>query len=367
MTAISSESLRVLVATPLGQGGRGGIDRVMDNLAAALAADDRKVSVEILPTRGGGHPFMMVPLMARFLARLFVGRIAGTIDLVHINVAQRGSIKRKALLAIVCTQLRIPYVLHVHGSQFHHSWEKGGQVMRKRMRRLIGDAARVIVLGNFWRDFIVRLGADPLRLVIVPNATVFPASANDHKTDQPARILFLGKIGARKGVPQLVEALRRLKEVGGWQATLAGDGEVEQTREHIAQLGLADRVNVLGWTDPESVVRLQASHGILVLPSFNENLPMSVIEGMAHGMAVVATPVGAVTDLIEDGESGILVPPGDITALADALRRCVEDPALRLALGSRARAFHACHLDLAAYAGRVIAVWRAAVASGSAT
>jgi len=360
----SPPPLKAVVATPLGRGGQGGIDRIMDNLAAAVARDGGNVSVELLPTRGQGHAARMVPLMARFLARLLAGRLAGSIDIVHINVAQRGSIRRKAIVARACHALGIPYVLHVHGSQFHLSWQQGGPSMQRAMRRLIGQAAQVIVLGSFWRDFLVDTGADPARVVIVPNATLHPPQANAHDGARPAKILFLGHMGPRKGVPDLVEALGTIKATP-WQATLAGNGDVEATRTRIARLGLADRVDVLDWAGPDEVKRLLAGHDILVLPSYHENLPMSVIEGMAHGLAVVTTPVGAVPDILVDGESGLLVPPGDVAALADALRRCVVDPALRQALGTKARAFHARHLNLADYADRIIAIWRTATAAGA--
>lgn len=357
--------LKAVVATPLGRGGKGGIDRIMDNLAVAVARDGGNVSVDVLPTRGHGSAARMVPLMARFLTRLVAGRLAGSIDVVHINVAQRGSIRRKAMVARACDALGIPYVLHVHGSQFHISWQQGGPLMQRAMRRLIGQAARVIVLGSFWRDFLVETGADPARVVIVPNATIHPPQANGHDGASPAKILFLGHMGPRKGVPDLVEALGAI-QAASWQATLAGNGDVDTTRARIAQLGLTDRADVLDWVGPDEVKQLLAGHDILVLPSYHENLPMSVIEGMAHGMAVVTTPVGAVNDIIVDEESGLLVPPGDVAALADALRRCAEDPALRQALGTQARAFHARHLNLADYADRIIAVWRAATAAGPA-
>ena len=77
-------------------------------------------------------------------------------------------------------------------------------------------------------------------------------------------------------------------------------------------LGLVSRVAVPGWVGSDGVERLIANSSILVLPSFVENLPMSVIEGMAAGLAVVATPVGAVEEIIEHEKTGLLIPPGDV-------------------------------------------------------
>ena len=363
MNSGTTYPLRVLIATPEGRGGQGGIDRIMENLADILARRNREISVELVATRGSGGAINMIPAMLRFLSKLLLEKAAGSPNLVHINVSQRGSIRRKAIIAAVCRLLRIPHVIHVHGSQFHHSWENGGDAMRVRIRRMLDGAGRIMVLGNFWSDFLIGIGAAPERIRIVPNATAHPAEANAPRGEDVPRILFLGRLGERKGVPQLLDAFVQLTErgVGGWHATLAGDGDTETYRSQTESLGLTDKIDITGWVGPDGVRSLLSTHDILVLPSFNENLPMSVIEGMAYGMAVVSTPVGAVNDILETEVSGLLVPPGDVPALTEALQRCIVDPALRERLGTNARAFHAAHLDLEGYGERVLAVWREAI------
>jgi glycosyltransferase involved in cell wall biosynthesis len=155
-------------------------------------------------------------------------------------------------------------------------------------------------------------------------------------------ILFLGHVGDRKGVPQLGEALGRMKAMPGWRATIAGDGNVEAARRRAAELGLAERVTLPGWVDGAGVAELIANADILVLPSFAENLPMSVIEG------------------ITDGETGLLVKPGDVDGLTAALSRLVEDGALRRRLGDAARAVHHARLDIVPFTETMTALWRAA-------
>ncbi|MFY9658503.1 MAG: glycosyltransferase, partial [Methylocystis sp.] len=123
-------------------------------------------------------------------------------------------------------------------------------------------------------------------------------------------------------------------------------------------LGLEERIELPGWVGPEEARRLLAEADILVLPSRDENLPMSVIEGMANGLAVVTTPVGAIEDIIIPEETGLLVPPGDARALAGALQRLILAPDLRAKLGSSARAFHAQHLEISAYYRRLLEIWR---------
>ena len=156
------------------------------------------------------------------------------------------------------------------------------------------------------------------------------------------------------------EALHRMRGMDGWHATIAGDGAVEEARAKATEMGMGERVAIPGWVEPEDVARLIASADILVLPSFAEKLPVSVIEGMAAGLAVVSSPVGAVEDIIVHGETGLLVSPGDVDALTKALVRLVEDPDLRKRLGKNAEAVHRERLDLAPFARAISDAWIAA-------
>ena len=220
-------------------------------------------------------------------------------------------------------------------------------------------AGRVIVLGSFWRDFVSGMAPGAAQnIVIIPNGVATP-SLPAHRGER-IHILFLGRLGERKGAPQLVEALGRMAHLGGWRATLAGDGEVAEARVQASGLGLSDRVALPGWAGPDEVAELIASADILVLPSFAENLPISVIEGMAAGLAVVATPVGAVEDIIMHERTGLLTPPGDVAALTAALTRLVEDDDLRARLGAAAMALHRERLELGTFARSIVDAWEAA-------
>jgi glycosyltransferase involved in cell wall biosynthesis len=257
--------------------------------------------------------------------------------------------------------LGIPYVIHLHGSDYDAFWNRQPAFLRHRIRGIFEHAARVIVLGQMWRDVVAAAAPAAVgRIVVIPNATEAPRLPRATSADG-IHILFLGRIGARKGVPQLVEALSRMTAVPGWRATLAGDGDVEATRQAVLKLGLTSRVSITGWIDAEGVEKLLATADMLALPSFAENLPVSVVEAMAAGLAVVATPVGAVEDIVIDGESGLLVPPGDVDALAAALTRLVIDPELRTRLGATARAVHRERLSPAPFARAILASWESAV------
>jgi len=345
---------RVWVLTPRGFGGTGGVDRLMDSLRPLLAGD-RHMNVRFLTTRGASR--WLSPLVTfRAILRLATACALHRCDLIHVNLGSHGSCYRKLLLLAAPRRLGTPYLLHLHGSAFEGFWSGASPRMQRRIDRLFQDAAQVVVLGEGGRALLARrlpgMGA-----VVLPNAAP-PLARDPERASTPVQILFLGELGPRKGAAVLIEALGRLNAQAPWRAVLAGDGDVQALRRRAAALDLLNRVEVLGWAEPPTVEVLLARSHILALPSFEETLPMAVIEAFGAGLAVVATPVGAVPEIVIDGQTGLLVPPGEAAALACALQRLVDTPALRRRLGAAGAALHSRRLSIGPYASRLQALWR---------
>jgi len=356
-------TIRVLAVGP---STKGGINRLFDAVRAELAdhplADVRLRSLTTradVPGRLGSaiaSPCVFAMALLREIALLATGRV----DVVHVNLASYGSTYRKLVIAGCAARFGVPYVIHLHGGNFRAFWSSCGAWLARRIDAMFERAARVIVMSRSALDLVAeRLPACRAAIVVLPNAAPRGRSRTHDRNDR-VRILFLGKLGPMKGVAELVAALDLLRSEPAWSATIAGDGAVAETRSTVHQLGLSARVAVPGWLREAEVARALESADVLVLPSHVESSPLAVIEAFAHGLAVVATPVGAVPELVDDGHTGVLVPPGDARALADALRRLIADPALRRRLGANANAFHERHLEIGAYVRRLADVWRAA-------
>ncbi len=356
--------LRVTVLTPLGEGGKGGIDRLMDSLRPELGAQaGGPVVADFVATRGFSLWAMPLAFVRALLVVLWRG-LLDRHDVVHINLASYGSTWRKLALVAVARLTRTPYVIHLHGGLFDRFAASRGPTLRRAIRWMFEGAARVVVLGSYWRGVIAGLApAAAGRIEIVPNGSAPPASLPAHD-GAGTRILFLGRLEPLKGVPELIDALGSLAGRPGWTAVLAGNGAVEETRAALAAHGLADRVSVPGWLDPAGTTAALANADLLVLPSHIENLPMAVIEGFAHAIPAVATAVGSVPDLVVPGETGWLVPVGNAQALAAALSEAIADPAGRRRLGAAAQRLHAERLTLSAFRQRLTGLWAAAAQTG---
>ena len=150
--------------------------------------------------------------------------------------------------------------------------------------------------------------------------------------DRPV-VLTCARLHEQKGHSYLLRAAAALP---GVEFVFAGEGPTRADLEaEAARLGVEERVRFLGRRD--DVPELLAASDVVAIPSLYEGSPLAVLEAMAGERAVVASAIGGIDELIEDGQTGILFPPGDVDALASALRRLLEDPTLRRAMGTRGR------------------------------
>jgi glycosyltransferase involved in cell wall biosynthesis len=175
-------------------------------------------------------------------------------------------------------------------------------------------------------------------------------------------IAFVGRLIAIKGLSTLLQSLAGLRREGiAFRLVVAGDGDRRASLEREARgAGLGSWAHFLGWR--RDLPRLYADADVVALPSRREGVPVSVMEAMAAGRPVVAAHVGGVPDLVEDGRTGCLVPPGDPIALARAVRDLLADPARRRAMGDAARATARERFDVERSAGALDAFYRGLLA-----
>jgi glycosyltransferase involved in cell wall biosynthesis len=285
----------------------------------------------------------------------------------HIHVAGRGSTSRKLILTAAARLLGCVHVLHLHDYDYANDFTARSPRQQRLVRRMFQGADRVVALGR--RDcstLAALLGVDGQRITIVHNCVPDPGPRPVRFSEAPL-IVFLGRLSERKGVPELLQALASPAMAGlRWRAVLAGDGPVAEYRQQASTLGLSDRVKMPGWLDLDRARALCERADILVLPSHAEGMAMAVIEGLAHGLAVITTRVGAHEEAIADGETGLFVPVGDKDALAQALARLVSDPEMRNDLSARGRSHYLSGFSMVAYQRQLKKLYEA-IATGNQT
>lgn len=244
-------------------------------------------------------------------------------DLYHVHVASRGSTFRKGHYVDVIKKWNKKVILHVHGAQYLVFYDEITKKKQKRVVEMLKKSDMVIALSQDWKDkfderfgltncYVLENGIDMERLA---PAVCEPALHQN-------AFVTLGRLGQRKGTYDLVDAIDiARKTVPNIKCYLAGDGDVEKVRELVKTRNLEKNIEVVGWANFDKKLELLCSVSTVVLPSYNEGLPMSILEGMACGKAIISTTVGAIPEVINK-ENGILIQPGDVKALTNALVEC---------------------------------------------
>lgn len=259
-----------------------------------------------------------------------------------------------------------PVVLSVRGSDTN--WlEKG--LFGRLLGRVYHRVAAVVGVSRAIVARLERLGVEPKKLHAVANGVdprFAPAdsSAARQSLGLPAEgplLLFVGLLAPVKGVDILLQALERLQGAR-WHCVVVGDGGLRAALEaQAAQAGLKDRVRFVGARPSDEIPLWMNAADALVLPSRSEGRPNVVLEAQACALPVVATRVGGTPELVEDGDTGLLVDPDDVEGLAGGIERVLGDAALRRRLGEAARKSIASRgLTWEASAAQMHRVYRAA-------
>lgn len=313
---------------------RGGMRSVVEAYVA-----DRFVAtqhIRLVHSYADGNVLTRQIVLCRALLAFLSLLLSRPVELVHCHSAMRGSFWRKSLFAQLARLRRIPVLFHLHGSEMQTFYARQPRFVQAAISRQLERATRVLVLSESWRDFVQGI-APRARLVVVPNYVSVPSPVSRMR-DGPPTLLFLGLLGPRKGIFDLLEALAVLSEAHpDLRLVVGGNGQVQDAERQAAKLGLAERVTFKGWVGPDEKATLLAQADIYVLPSYNEGLPMSVLEAMSFGLPVITTTVGGIPELITSGRDGILVRPGDVNGLAAAIGELADDPERRRGLGEAAR------------------------------
>jgi glycosyltransferase involved in cell wall biosynthesis len=277
---------------------------------------------------------------------------------VHVHSASRASFVRKSLLLLVARLAGCRTIFQLHGGEFRQfAAAESGVAMRWWIRHTLEHSSLVIALSDGWAGF-VRGFAPAARVEVLPNPVALPAAAG-RGGEQPGRILFLGRAEAGKGVFELLAAVAALAPAfPRIQLVIGGNGDLEQLRRRAAELGIGERLVLPGWLEaPEKLLELARAQ-VFCLPSHAEGLPMAMLEAMAAGKAVVVTSVGAIPEAVSDHETGMLVPPRDVPALAAALATLLQDGALRERLGDKARVTVQQRFSTGVVMGKLSALYR---------
>lgn len=319
--------------------------RVADYLLQAQKneASPGAAQLRALDTRGGASAAYSLWVLGKALGRIVRGRASGQLAGVHVNMAERLSVFRKGAVIVLSRALGVPVVLHLHAAQLHHFYPRLPKPLQALTRWVFSLPESCVVLGSTAQRFVVNeLRVPAARVDIVINgvpAPTFPRRISQE--NEVKRLLFVGNLSERKGVTDLLQALS-CPGFENFQLELvfAGGGDIQRYQAAANVLGLEKVVRFTGWSEQKEVAALMAQADILVLPSYDEGLPLVILEALANGVAVVCTPVGEIPSVLHHGETACFVEPGDVNGLAESLQNLLLRPDLMKTLERNGKALY---------------------------
>ena len=322
------QDLRILVVGPDIQGVSGEPTHIRTLLSSPLAEE-----FELLYHRVGGGERRLVPEnpIRRNLARILspfgflLKLLFSRVHIVHINnTFNTKGLIRDCTLAALAALMRKKVVFEMHGGQPQKWFETHG-LLRPFVLWSLRRVHRVICLSREQERFLAQ-HLDSQRYTLIPNM-VEVQRFKPSVPQKPPAFLYVGRLLRTKGVFDLVEAFSRLER--GPVLWIAGDGPARpELQRMINQKSLGHRARLLGFVIGQDKIQLFSKAWALILPSYHEGFPYTVLEAMASALPVVATRVGAIPEMIQHGTEGLLLPPGRPDLLARAMQSLL-DPDLR--------------------------------------
>ena len=272
-----------------------------------------------------GLNFILLPflLLGFFLYLLWNRKIA----IVHIHGSFRGSFYRKYFFFLIAKNVfRKKVIYHIHGSEYHLFYERSPAWVQQRVGAMVNGVDGLIVLSREWKEWFQKHFTQP-QIYILNN--IVPRRKYMEKEIGPVvKLVFLGRLGKRKGIFDILEAIRLEKDAfrGRMHLYVGGDGDVARFKHFIEQHGLSEHITYLGWISGEQKTALLESAHISILPSHNEGLPISLLEAMSFGMPLVASHAGGISNILSHMRNGFVVAPGNVNSIREGIAYYLEHP-----------------------------------------
>ena len=324
--------MKVLVVGPSDTGSRGGMAAVIKDIRNSKLLNEQ-FKIDIFPSYIDGNPIIRHAYSAAKYAKYLT--VCKRYDVIHIHAASWGSTLRKGLYLRAAKRLGKRVILHIHSGNYMRHYAAASKAIQKKILEILHSADVVVALSDAWKQtFEDAFGLT--NCISVENGVDTEALAPANTADaRSSSFLCMGRLGQGKGTYDLVAAMEKaVCQVPQMKLYLAGDGEVEQVKTLVTEKNLQQNIEIVGWIGFERKLELLKQCATVVLPSYNEGLPMAILEGMACGKAIVSTPVGAIPEAVQP-ENGILIRPGDVDALAAALVNCAKNPQMLREMSER--------------------------------
>ena len=297
-----SISSKILFVGPDVDSPKGGIGMVLSQYKQFISPFNHIV------THKDGGKFRKTVTYIKALAILVYWLMTKEIKIVHVHGSIKGSFIRKSIIIILSHLFGKSIIYHIHSGGIIEFAKKN-----KRAIRFVFNKCDVIVaLSDTWKQYFENTFHHP-NVIVIPNIIPQPTDNIGSQAAEKCTFLFLGKICKEKGIFDFLDVLRDNKEryKNKLLFRVGGNGDTKLFEKTVEEYGLSDMVVFEGWVSGSAKERLLNSSNVLVLTSYFEGIPISILEAFSYHMPVLASKVGGIPDIVTNNKNGILVSPGN--------------------------------------------------------
>lgn len=255
-------------------------------------------------------------------------------DVVHIHSSFGPSFYRKMPFIYMASWRKIPIVNHIHGADFDEFFVNASESKKEKIKKVYSKCAVLIALSEEWKERLSQIVPED-KITIIENYSVLHKDALEKRMKRTCNntVLFLGELGKRKGCYDIPEVIAQVKKsVPDVKFVLAGAGsdtDEKSIKQLIDEKDVTENTIFPGWVRGNTKDKLLREADVFFLPSYNEGMPMSVLDAMGYGLPVVSTNVGGIPKIVHDGENGYCCEAGDVDRMSKAITDLMVDDTLR--------------------------------------
>ena len=282
--------------------------------------------MQFVPTWKLGNKFVKGWFAFQALIRCFFAySFNKNIEIVHIHGAANASFYRCRIFIRQAKKYGKKVILHEHAADFRNFY--AGAKDKKEIVDTINSCDKLIVLSQSWKEYFSGIGIEERKIVVLNNIVSPPIIKKLERNDSKLHLLFLGEISKRKGGYDLLNVIVENKECFENKLILRMGGNVVDggIKKFIADNNIENIVSYEGWIAGEHKIECLNWADVYILPSYNEGLPIAVLEAMSYGHPIISTPVGGIPEVVHQNENGVLVEPGNLKQIANAIKYYVEN------------------------------------------
>jgi glycosyltransferase involved in cell wall biosynthesis len=259
-------------------------------------------------------------------------------NLVHIHTSTYWSFWENAVYILVSNLFFKKTIVHIHGGAFDKFYKDSNYLVKFLMGKILNLPDRVIALSPKWKRFFTDL-IPQNKIIVLGNFVNFSRYAQfKRKVDLPEdmiKVLFIGGAGAKtKGIYDILKAIPTIvRQHENICFVFVGCANVGELNIISKEEEIISHVRVLDYVYGDKKIKVFSNSDIFILPSYSEGFPIAMLEAMAAGLPIIATSVGAIPEVIEDGKNGFLIKTGDYNALAEKILILAKDKKLRQKMG----------------------------------